>query len=96
MGDDRDLPRRFIENGHVDRALISPQPEQCPSARRNPLRERLPEIAVHDAARPWPMVCDGPSGFDDVDQCWHVVASLYSSEQQRATCWNQATSGGGK
>jgi hypothetical protein len=24
VGDDRDLARRFIENGHVDRALISP------------------------------------------------------------------------
>jgi hypothetical protein len=52
MGDDRDLPRRFIENGHVDRALIAPQPEQCPSAPGNLLRERLPETGVHDG--PWP------------------------------------------
>ena len=90
--DDGDDRRRLVEERHVDRGLLAPEAEQRAFALGEQADRVAPGLGADDDARPRP-VAVGAAAV----QAMSIVGFRHGDHPSSlATCWNQATSGGGR
>src|SRR5207302_2086778 len=68
--DDGNLTHACVEDSHVHRTGVAPQPEQSPLAGRQLADDEAPAAFVHHQSRPWAMSFDSPA-LDQADQRCH-------------------------
>src|SRR5512139_713688 len=92
---DGNLRRGFFKHAHVDAVRLGPKTQQHPAIAKS-ADGLVPALLRDDDARPSPGPIDALSRADELDQARRRWLRHRAHPSNPATCWNHATTGGGR